>query len=184
MSVVKVGLPALVDVAVKIAQIDDMVGPERLAKQGHIGLPRGAVAFPVVAVGAGGNQVLPAVVAPPAFGNHVVDGQFLPRSAVQAAVVVALENVLAGKHDGFERDAGISAQPDDRRVLELHPDRPDLLAGKVVQHFRLLEEKQQHGLPDVTDAQGLVVLIQYEYVTVESHGSAEWMGRWTADMAG
>ncbi len=172
-SVVEIGLPAFVDISVKITKVDDVIGLERFAQQGHTRFPRGAVAFSVIAVGAGGDQVFPAVGAAPAFRDHVVDGQLFPRTAVKAAVVVAFQDILAGKYDGLVWDACISAQPDDRGVVEVRADGPDFLAGKIVQHFRLLKEKQQHGLSDVTDAQWLIVLIQNEYITVESHGSAE-----------
>src|SRR5687767_7651859 len=86
---------------------------DRLAVDVHSGLAGGAPALLEVARRAGGGDILPAGPAALGARNHVIESQFLVRSAIDAAESVAEEQVESGERRIFIR-ADELAKRDDR----------------------------------------------------------------------
>lgn len=90
--------------------------PAWIAVEGHTGLFWSTVTFLDIASEAGGGDIVPAVKATTRTRNNMVDGQIVPLiTAILASVIVAMQDIAAGKRDLLVRDLDVGPESDDRR---------------------------------------------------------------------
>ena len=134
----------------------------RLVQQVHAGLLGGAPTLVVVAGGAGGDQVLPGMLAAQVAGDEVIDGEgqgVLP--AVLASVVIPAQDFAFGQLDRRARAPDHLIQPDDRGPGEDLGDGFDLAAA-VQDQAGPAGNDQGDGAPGVTHVNGLKVCIEHQ----------------------
>src|SRR5437763_8995060 len=167
-SVLEVGLPVGVHRADGHDDPRELLGRRGRAAQGEADLVEEAVLLLGVARPAGGDDVLPDVLATPAAGDDVVDvlGR---RTAVLAAVAVASEDSPAVQRGaGAERHLDEVGQADHRGHGEGGPLGVQLLVGGV-EDLGLLLQDEDDGAPHGHNAEGLVGRVQHQRL---GHGSA------------
>ena len=107
------------------------MGFGRLTNQVHAGLFGRTAAFPMIAPEAGGNDVIPTLLATERNRHDVVERQILGRkffAAVLTRVIIARIDVRTRKlHTIQVLDSDIFKQPDDRRQLDGKGDGMNLL---------------------------------------------------------
>lgn len=90
----------------------DMIRAARLSNQSHVNLFGSVMAFSVVALKAGADQVFPCVHTAIDFWNYVVDSHLgLLSAAILASSAITLNDILTGKHDPFDRYLDIKFKP-------------------------------------------------------------------------
>lgn len=98
----------------------------------------------------------------------MVDGERgLAFAAIHALETVAAEDILAGEFDLFERHAQVGAQADDAGVGIGVADRPHSDRRAMLDHFGLRQEQEQEGLFGAADADGLIRLVEDQYLGIE-----------------
>src|SRR5437762_4886776 len=141
--------------------------PDRKAQERHACLGERAPALPVVAWLAGGDDVLPDVLATAVTRHHVIERQVVTAlPAVLAGVVVTDEDFLTGHlHDGA-RTLYVVREADDRWRRKAHPLARDQVAV-LLDDARLLLREEDHRPADVADVQRLEVEVEHEHVRVD-----------------
>src|SRR5437762_13021817 len=141
--------------------------PDRKAQERHACLGERAPALPVVARLAGGDDVLPDVLATAVTRHHVIERQVVTAlPAVLAGVVVTDEDFLTGHlHDGA-RTLHVVREADDRWRRKAHPLARDQVAV-LLDDARLLLREEDHRPADVADVQRLEVEVEHEHVRVD-----------------
>ena len=135
----------------------------RLLQQRHPRLGWRAVALSGIAGLAGGDEILPALLATARFRNDVVEREFgLPASAVLTPEPVPPEEIFPTQRGAPVLDPHEDGQPHDarQRIALLH--RADAMLRMAGDHHRLAAEEQQHGVAGVADAQWLVTRVEYQ----------------------
>jgi len=161
----EIRLPGFVHAADEVTNEHDVAGPKGLSVQFHAHLLRGAVSFLVVAGDAGRNEVFPRISAPAGLGQHVVDREVVPGSAVLAGIPIPLDDVLPREHDAFVRDTRVLLEPNDARPREANGGGADVFVGHRLHEMHLLQVHQDDGTLNAADSEGAVVLVKNEYVT-------------------
>lgn len=129
-------------------------GAVRLGLEHHARLPRRAVALAHVARQACRGDVVPAVGAAPAAGQHMVDGKGIAaRAAVLAAVIVTLKHVAAGEGHLSVGHPHELPQANHGGRVQVGPKQP---MSVVLQPFGLAHQHHHHRPLPGGDVEGFV----------------------------
>src|SRR5438132_453208 len=154
-------------VRIRSTSVDASATWPRKPQERHACLGERAPALPVVARLAGGDDVLPDVLATAVTRHHVIERQVVTAlPAVLAGVVVTDEDFLTGHlHDGA-RTLHVVREADDRWRRKAHPLARDQVAV-LLDDARLLLREEDHRPADVADVQRLEVEVEHEHVRVD-----------------
>lgn len=159
---VQEGLPLSVadDIAAKDVFRICARGAGYLAKV-HPGLFGGPSTFLVIAIRAGGNDVLPGVIAAQVPGDHVIQGQpAAALSAVLAGVIVAPKDLALVEFNNRAGTLHHVFQTDDRWAWESIVDCGDLTAS-VQNHRGFSSEHQADGSTSTAHIDRRKVSVKY-----------------------
>jgi hypothetical protein len=172
----EVGLPAFVKRSHHVSDERDMIRAHGLASEEHRGLIGSAISFPVIAVNASADKVLPCFFSPTGERHHMIErqGDVCP-ATILAPVAVPAEDVLAGKNDVLEGDPDVHGEPDDAREGHAHGNGTDLQTRMRLNQFRFAQVEKNDRFLRINEAHRLVVLIQYQNFGVELAVSGVWM---------
>ncbi len=161
-------LPIFVAHPGKFAEEDHIRGPERRIRQFETSPLGGVIALARIAALASRHQIGPLGFATLGAGYHVVQCEFVPRSTINATIIVALEHIVPVEHHRFERDVGIIAQADDRWHIVGLRYRAEILVLHRVDYFCLVGKYQQKSFVNAAHRQRPVVGVQYEHFSTHN----------------
>jgi len=121
--------------------------PRRPGQQ-HSCLRRSAVAFPVIAAEAAGNQVLPGRAAASRARDYVIHREILRREfgpAILARTPIPQEDALARDRPVPSRDPLVVLKPHDARNREIDLRRANRVRRPLLHHRRALEDERQRA---------------------------------------
>jgi hypothetical protein len=138
----------------------NMVRPARHRKQFEPRFLRCSIAFLVVALHAGTNEVLPAFIAAARAWDDVVDGERqIPPPAILATIAVAPQNIFPGKDNPLMWHPIIDRQSEDTRHGERCRDRADDSSVVTFNKLRFPQVKQNDRLLPTANCERFVILI-------------------------
>ena len=149
----------------------DVIRAHRLPPEEHRCLVRRPVAFPVVALHACTDEVLPRVLSPAREREHVVyrQGEVGP-AAVLAAVPVTPEDILSGENDLLEGNPDVHREADNTRKRHARGDGPDPVSRVRLDKLGLSQVQEDDRLLCVDDAHGLIALIEDQNFGIQPPG--------------
>lgn len=78
-------------------------------------------------------------------------------------MVITPQYVLSGKHNLLVRNTNVDGQPHNARERHCGRNRPQELPLVRFNQFRFAQPKEDNRLPDIANAQRLIVMIEDEY---------------------
>lgn len=176
----QIRLPPIINHADKMLNEEKMIRLFRLLGQSHTGLFRRAVAFAIVAIDASANQIFPRILATAISGQYMIDRhRFVRGAAVQTAMPVTFDNILARQHDALARHVHERHQPHDAWKGHDLPHRTNHPFGVALDNFRFAEVDQNHRFFSSNDTHRLVVLTYDQDIVIERcHISHSPFGRY------
>lgn len=151
------------------AQIGDKTGAPGPTDELQTGLPWRPIALPGIARTTAGREILPRVRSAPLPGNDMVNGQVpcFP-ATVLAPVIVPGENGPARQLHLRQRPVNIIVESDNTGHLDFHAGGMKSAVGRF--HRRRLPGKyQRHGPLPAADVEGLVVLVDDQYLAIHAN---------------
>ncbi len=126
------------------------------------------MSLPVIALEAGADQILPRVHTSVDFGNHMIDChlRLLP-AAILASSTITLNDILAGKHDPFDRNLDIKFEPDYRGNRNSRGLGSKDMTIRRLYDLRFAEIKHYHGAPYAAYGDRLKILVENQHLLVK-----------------
>jgi len=144
-----------------------MIWPPGSANQLQTGMLRRLMPLFIIAFQAGANQIFPGIFTAVDFGYDMINRHLrLLLAAILASRAVALDNILAGKHDPFYRHFYIEVKPDYRWNRYLGRLRPQHISVGSLYNFGLAHIKHYDGTPYAAHRNRFEILVQYQHLTV------------------
>lgn len=135
---VEIGLPVFSHLPIEVAEEHDKAWPERLVAQLQSSFFWRQVPLLAVALLASCDEVVPRVSSSLGFGTHVINGQCILAAAIDAAVVVPLEDIVARKIHPLVREINVAKEADNGGKMELSIDRSEFSLRVIREQFGFL----------------------------------------------
>lgn len=161
---IKIGFPAMIDVADIIADEEQIIWALRFFGQSHPGLFGRPIAFFIVTFNTGTNQIFPTIFAAPDLWNDMIDGHRPgSRPTILALMVIPFDYVLPRQDDPFPRHIDEPGQPNDAGQRITFSNRVNV-SIILLDQLRLPEKDQNNGLLHIRDGHRLIILIQHQHM--------------------
>ena len=164
----QIRFPSIVNASDEVTDEHDMVWTDRLPQQIHHRFSGQTIPLFVIAANARRHEIFPTVFAAASARDHMIDRERnIYTATILTAMTIAPKDVLPRQNNLFEGYSDVDREANDARERHRHRNRMQEPAVSGFDQLGFPQKQKNDSFLDVTDAQGLVVVIQNEHFPVQ-----------------